>query len=159
MNTLRSGSIAQTLLLTSSRLESISNQCIFGPMGLTLSSVKILNILHHKGPMLPTEILKIIGGTKSNITQRLNLLAKKGFVARFLPEDMADKRKVMVKLTRVGSTKVDKMVSIINRKSLDLASRFTAEEIKSYDHFMDKLNDIISEEEKRLNFKRSKICE
>jgi DNA-binding MarR family transcriptional regulator len=159
MNTLRSNSIARNLLMTASRLENYANHCLFNPQELTFSGMKILHILHFKGPMLPTEIIKIVGGSKSNITQRLNLLAKRGLIDRYLPNNITDKRNVMVKLTKPGAVKIAQVVALINQKSLDLASCFSANEITAFSKFMDKLNAIINEEEKKLNIKPTKLCE
>ena len=85
-------SIIEPIILTASQLEDFSNKYLFGPLGLTISSMKILLILNRKGKLTAKEIVKNVGGKKSNISQRLYLLEKKGYIKKYQMKDMKDGR-------------------------------------------------------------------
>ncbi len=62
-------SLAESIILTAHQLENFANRHIFNPQGLTLSLAKIMHVVSVKKELRPIDILKMLGGTKSNITQ------------------------------------------------------------------------------------------
>lgn len=88
-------------MFTASRLEVIANRHLFGPLKMTISSMKILRLLEKMDQLTPKEIMENIGGTKSNISQRLDLLEKRGYITKDNKKS-DDKRKVYVRLTVTG---------------------------------------------------------
>lgn len=93
------------------RLERTADRCFFGPHGLTMSTGRILLCLYHVKQKTPTELTEMIGGKKSNITQRIALLRKAGLVE--LAESVeGDRRRVMISLTKKGEEIAGKMEEI-----------------------------------------------
>lgn len=99
------------LLHLSHRLEHIADRCFFGPHGLTMSTGRILMCLYHVKQKTPTELTEMIGGKKSNITQRIALLKKSGLV-ELTESTEGDRRKVMISLTEKGEAVAGKMEEI-----------------------------------------------
>lgn len=92
--------------------------------------------------MNPTEILELTGGTKSNISQRLDFLEKKGYI-KTQKNTAGDKRKMSVKLTLTGKKKLSEMQKHISKVKLKLEANFTKKEIANHYAFFNKLNKII----------------
>jgi DNA-binding MarR family transcriptional regulator len=145
MNPFKSPSLGQMIVFTASRLESLSNTCIFQPLGLTLISVKIMHIIHHKNGAAPSDLLKIIGGTKSNITQRLNYLEKNGLVERSAVAEGKDRRTIMVRLTKLGKEKLESAIKIVKAKSVDLEKCFSEKEIACVMKVLSRVNLLLDE--------------
>ena len=137
--------IAKRIINVSRKLEFFADRFIFKPIGFSASSFQMLIILYEKGPMKPTDFLKILGGTKSNITQRLNLLEQKGYIKRYLPPGKHDKRSVLVRLTDQGKQRFADVAEKVKEKGYDLEKCFTREEIEQFEKFENKLNSILDE--------------
>lgn len=135
-------SIIEPIIFTASRLEAIADKCLFRPIGINLSSVKIMGLLSHRQLMTPTEILELAGGTKSNISQRLTFLEKKGYI-KTQKNTSGDKRKISVELTLTGKSKLREMQKHIRKVKLELESKFTKKEIANHYAFFNKLNKLI----------------
>jgi DNA-binding MarR family transcriptional regulator len=148
MNPLKINSIAQSIVQIACRLENHVNSLILSPLKLTLSSFKILHIIAISGSSTPSEIMAILGGSKSNITQRLNFLEKNGYIIRFLPPGKRDKRNISVKLTKKGRAKHEESAILLQKESLDLEKYFTKEEKKDIQSLFKKLNQLLDEHEK-----------
>lgn len=138
-------SIIEPIIFTASRLEAIADRCIFRPIGINISSVKIMGLLCHKKIMTPREILELAGGTKSNLSQRLNFLEKNGYI-KTQKNTFADKRKMSIQLTLAGKKKLTEMQKHIHKVKLKLESNFTKKEIESHYAFFNKLNKLIGSE-------------
>jgi DNA-binding MarR family transcriptional regulator len=135
-------SIIEPIIFTASRLEAIADHCIFRPIGINISSVKIMGLLCHKKTMTPKEILELAGGTKSNISQRLNFLEKKGYIETH-KNTFDDKRKLSIQLTQAGKAKLQEMKKHLKKVKLELESNFTKKEIEQHFAFFNKLNKIV----------------
>ena len=142
-------SIIEPIVYTASRLEFIANQYFFRPIGMNISSVKILELLHKKKILTPKEIMELAGCTKSNISQRLNFLEKKGFV-QTKKNLFDDKRKLSVKLTPAGKEKLQELKKRFDKIKLKLESHFSQKEIERHFEFFNKLNELISLKEKTI---------
>jgi len=147
-------SIIEPIVFTASRLEVIANRYLFGPLEMTISSVKILRLLERKTKLTATEILEEIGGTKSNISQRLELLEKRGYIKKCHEKIQADKRKVSIELTQAGRKKLLKLYQHIKKTKLELEANFSKREIAQHYAFFKKLNELI--EIKEEDFARCK---
>ncbi|MFA6389140.1 MAG: MarR family transcriptional regulator [Patescibacteria group bacterium] len=150
MHPLKDKSIAKLVVFTATRLEQFANTYVLKPMGLTTTAIKIMGILYYRGPLTPTDILKLIGGTKSNVTQRLNFLEKSGFIKRQAPRKKTadDKRKKMIELTGGGKRKLVLAYELVNNKSLDLEKSFTKAECRLFYEYLVKTNLLIYNVEK-----------
>ena len=147
---MKSNIITQPIILTSARLEAIADKFVFGPMGTSLASMKMLRILHQQGSLTPKNILDRVGGTKSNISQRLNHLQERGYIKREYASVQNDKRKVIVTITKEGETQLSIVDKRLNKAQLKLIKYFSQEEIENHLKFHAKINQIIDQEEKNL---------
>ncbi|MFA6393405.1 MAG: MarR family transcriptional regulator [Patescibacteria group bacterium] len=148
MHPLKEKSIARLIILTATRLEQFANAHVLNPIGLNMTTAKIMGFLYIHEKITPSDILKFTGGTKSNITQRLNNLEKKGFIRRLIPESGAiDKRKILVSLTKKGRNKFDEAHKLINKDSLDLEKEFSQKENNLHYEFLKKINILLNQHE------------
>lgn len=142
--------ITEPIIFTASRLEAIANRYIFLPMGTTAAVMKILGLLKMKGPLTPRQIMDLAGGTKSNISQRLDTLEKNGFIVRDESIKQSDKRKVVIRLTAKGEYHIEALKKRMRKAQVCLSKHFSEEEITVHLRFFEKLNNIINEGEKNL---------
>ena len=126
--------------LTSVRLEMIAERLIFKPLKLTSASFRILAIIGQLDRATPKEILWYLGGTKSNITQRLNYLKRLSLVETAKPES-GDRRQVKVSLTAQGKASLAKISASIGHNQLHFEKFFTSAELKGFLAFIVKLNE------------------
>lgn len=146
----------QRLIMIATRLEANANRYYFEPMGLTTTYCKIICMLASKEGMTPTEILRMTGGTKSNISQRLDVLEKQGYAKRSTP-DTGDKRNVRIELTEKGRNKFEEVKEFVNKKSDFLEQQFTTEEKIHLHNIIDKLNKIMDGHDERLAKEKHRI--
>ena len=135
-------SIIEPIIFTASRLEAIANRRFFRPIGLNISSVKIMSLLLRKRSMSAKEIMELVGGTKSNLSQRLDFLEKRGYVETF-KNSAGDKRLLLVRLTPQGKKKLNETQKQFRKVKLQIESLFTQKEIKQHFAFFDKLNKFV----------------
>lgn len=143
-------SIIEPILFTACRLETIANRYLFGPKKMTVSTVKILRLLEKRGSLNSKDILEKIGGTKSNISQRLAFLEKKGYI-KTRRNVSTDKRKLFVKLTPLGKEKFEELKKHLRKVKLELESNFSKEEIQKHFDFFNKLNKFVDLKEKSFS--------
>lgn len=143
--------ITHPIIYTAARLEAIADRYIFGPMGTTASSMKILRLLHNHGPLTSQRIGELGGGTKSNVSQRLDYLESKGYVARDPENFPADKRKVLVKITKEGGQQIAEIQKRMKKAQICLSRHFSEKEIAGHAKFFEKINLIIDKEQKNLD--------
>lgn len=143
--------ISGSLIYVAARLEAIANRYVFLPMGLSSASVKILGILHCDKAMSPGEILEKIGGTKSNISQRLNFLEKEGLIERTYAQYAGDKRKVAIQATPLGEKRLHEILQRLRKANVKLESNFTKQEINELRNFLKKINQVLDLEESQMS--------
>lgn len=144
-------SLPEQIILTATRLESFANRYIFEPTGITSPAIKIMGILAKHGEKTPTEIMNLLGSTKSNITQRLNWLEKKKFIVRNYAKNSSDKRQIMVSLTESGYLKLKSIAKIMKKSQFNLSKYFTKKELASIGNFFIKVNKLVDENQSLLN--------
>ena len=147
-------SISQEIFSISARIALISNRYVFEPLNLTISTVGIINLLDGNRELHPTEILNFFGSSKSNITQRLNLLEREMLVERIYKNEK-DKRMLKVRLTAKGRKKLEEIKNQISEKAINLERNFSAEERKKIFDFFIKINLILNNYEN--NFLKNKF--
>lgn len=141
--------VTEELVCTGCRLQSIANKFVFSPMGFSETSIKILKAIEHGHASTLSDILKWVGGTKSNISQRLNFLEKEKLIERaYAASD--DKRKVIIKITKEGKERMGKMEKRLEKAQIKLESIFAQSELKKGQEFLRKINSFIDQEEKHL---------
>lgn len=143
--------ITHPIVYTATRLEAVANRFVFGPMGTTAASMKILGLLLAHGSLTPRRIVELGGGTKSNVSQRLNHLEKKKYIARAQDAYATDRRKVQVRLTQAGKNQVAEVRKRMKKAQICLAKCFNEKEIIQHVKFLEKINFIIDKEERNLD--------
>lgn len=147
----KTNAITHPIIYTSTRLEAIADRYIFSPMGTTAASMKILRLVKEQGPLTSQRIGELGGGTKSNVSQRLDYLEKKGYILREQDNFPGDKRKVLVKITEKGLKQIEEIQKRMRRAQICLSRHFTEEEIAGHSKFFVKVNQIIDKEQKNLD--------
>jgi DNA-binding MarR family transcriptional regulator len=132
------------------RMETIVDKYVFKPMGISPISVKILKALSLHFPLSPGDLIEITNSTKSNISQRLNILEKEGSVRRNYASDKNDKRKVQLQLTVFGRKKIAIIEKRFEKAHISFARKFSAKELEQHRLFMQKINTILDKEEDGL---------
>lgn len=141
-------SMAEKIICSATRLESFGNKHVFDAFGLTTSGYKILHIIYEHKVTTPSDILNFIGGTKSNITQRINYLAKLKYVKKITEHSkFNDKRKTIIQLTNFGKKRYKDILKSIDTNSIQLDKLFNDTEKKTVEKLINKLNIIIDKYE------------
>jgi len=135
--------IVHLIACTSARLEKIAEKTFFEPLKISSASFKILAYIGHYQNMMPSQLVKELGSTKSNITQRLNFLVKSGLIEK-IKTDNGDGRSVSLVLTKVGLEKLKLATDNMSAKGMRLDEKFSAEEIKQFQELLNKFNNLIT---------------
>lgn len=138
-NQLEEHRLAGWLVFTAMRLETLADRYMFKPLGLTTASFRILMMLYKSGPQAPSEIIEILGGTKSNATQRLNWLNRRGLI-ELTHKEGDDKRRASARITTLGRQQVDKASRLFKDNDLHIEKYFSNNEMKDFMHLLRKLN-------------------
>jgi MarR family transcriptional regulator, organic hydroperoxide resistance regulator len=142
--------IAEAIVITGVRLKTIANRFVFSPMGITGAKFRILRLLCCDGQKRPSDIMKFAGGTKSNVSQRLNALEKDDLIRRLPPKKGDDRRNVMIEVTPKGKALIEKLIGKFSKSTEALKDKFTPKEIETHFAFIEKLNKVIDDHEKKL---------
>lgn len=142
-------SLSNSFVMTAMRLEALMERYLFKPSGLSAASFKILSFVKNNKDCSPSEILDYLGGTKSNITQRLNFLERSSFICSNKPRN-GDKRRVLVCLSKAGEKKLSEVMNKFKENSIHFEKFFTKEEISNHLSFMVKLNESLDKTEKLM---------
>lgn len=148
-------SFTDFFVMTAMRLEALSEIYLLKPLGLTAASFKILSFIKNNDQCSPMDIICYLGGTKSNITQRLSFLEKNNLVS-LSRQKTGDKRKVIISLTTQGLDKLKVVREVFHDKSIHIENFFSQEELNEHLNFMLKLSDILGQCEKKLCLNKTK---
>ncbi|MCF7845749.1 MAG: MarR family transcriptional regulator [Candidatus Peribacteraceae bacterium] len=142
--------VGELIVVTAIRLKTIANRFVFSPNGTTSSQFRILRLLSNEGPQRPSAIMKYAGGTKSNVSQRINMLEEEGLVYRLQRKKGGDLRSVFVAVTPKGRKLFTKLRDKFKKSSRELEEHFSAKEIAGCMNFLKKLNKAIDENEQKI---------
>lgn len=137
------------VMMVAMRLEVVANRYVFTPMRMSFASVKILGYLACAGPATPTGILESVGGTKSNVSQRLDKLEKEGFVSR-RSETEGDRRKVLIRVTPRGLASLKEVKKRLAKARRAMNACFSKDEIEANAAFCEKMIAILKSPEEDL---------
>jgi DNA-binding MarR family transcriptional regulator len=143
-------SITETVIATSIRFKSIANRFVFNPSGVTGSKFRILRMIFCDGKQRPSEITKFAGGTKSNVSQRINALEDEGLVVRLRAVKGADRRNVLVDITPKGRALVTNLMAKFSKSMQTLEKEFSEKEINDHFAFFEKMNRLLDENDKKI---------
>lgn len=121
--------IFRQLVVTAGRMESFANRQFFEPFGLTVSTCKILALFINKEKMTSKEIIYEIGGTKANITQRLNHLEKMKLIKRCQHSKCLDKRTVEIVVTEKGKKKMKEVYEFMRHRTSIFQKLFNPKDV------------------------------
>lgn len=144
--------VTSPIIFTAARMETLANHYVFEPLGLTSATARILILLKCGDTMNSSKLLGKTGCGKSNISQRIRLLEKKGLIKR-LNGDRPDKRIIKLEITKNGEKKLEKIASQFKKYSLTLEKHFQAEEMEINYNFFKKINKVFDNLENKLNKK------
>lgn len=147
-------SFADSFVLTAFRIEALTERYLFKPAGISSASFKILVFIRKHPNCSPIHIMDYLGGTKSNITQRLNFLEKSKLILSARSKE-GDKRKLLLLLTNEGLKKIKKVMISFKKNSIYLEKFFTEKELMEHFSFMKKMNSVLNECEQLI---AKKIC-
>lgn len=153
MQVLEENSLLRQFGMTAARIQAYANRLYFEPIGLTTPCAIILHLLKHHGLMTPTEILKYMGGTKSNISQRLRTLERDGLITR-KENNTDDKRQITILLTELGLQKYTTFERLISAttKLVESELEITEEERLACHRLITKIN-------KFLDLHSNELCQ
>ena len=135
-------SLISPIMHMAHRIERLGDQCILEPLGLSHASFPLLwHILRHT-ELTPGALSSLTLASKSNISQRINVLERNGLVERHYGTG-DDRRSVTLRLTKSGKEKCEAACEKIKKSSIHLEQFFTPEELAAYHHFFEKLNHIL----------------
>ncbi|MFH0834537.1 MAG: MarR family transcriptional regulator [Patescibacteria group bacterium] len=141
--------IGELIVITGIRIKTVANRFVFAPSGTTGAQFRILRMLVD-GPQRPSDIMKYAGGTKSNVSQRINALEDEELVRRMPRQKGDDRRNVMVEITAKGKALVARLLAQFKKSTEAMEKQFSAKDLDEFRSFMDKLNRVIDENEKKV---------
>jgi DNA-binding MarR family transcriptional regulator len=112
-----------------------------------MTSLKILDILSKTKNVTPTYLMSELNCTKSNITQRLNVMEKNGFIKRAVLNDPTDKRKIGVEITDLGKQIISETVNGMKKKGFEVEKKLGLKETAECNAFLKTINDLLDEYE------------
>jgi DNA-binding MarR family transcriptional regulator len=133
-----------------SRIESLGNRFIFDRIGMSPAAFKILTFIARKHIATPSDMLTELGGTKSNLSQRLASLERKGLISREGHAHSDDRRRIPFSITETGKHELRQTLLIAKKAGLSFKDEFTEEELKHHTAFFTKLAHILDQKEQRL---------
>ena len=95
---------------------------------MTVAQLRVLLLLHTEGPSRMSAIAVAAGATLPTITGTVEILVKKGLVAR--RDDPEDRRLVICELSPPGAAMMDRMWTLGQRQMEKLLSGLSREELQ-----------------------------
>lgn len=141
--------LSEIIIMTSTRLRAIANRCVFRESKITGTQFRILRLLMLKDQQQPTEVLRLVGGTKSNVSQRIKSLENQGFVVRS-SQAGADRRNVYIAITESGRKLVEGLMQRFHKAAKSLENQFSQKEVAAQFEFFKKLNKLLDDNEQTI---------
>jgi DNA-binding MarR family transcriptional regulator len=128
------------IMSTSQRIDNLGYYHLLKPLKLSVASYQILRVLEKYQALSPSELVKQLGSTKSNISQRLHSLEKRGLIHRTI--DPNDHRSTRLELSPSGQQLLSGIAEKIQHAEIQLEKHFSPEELHNLQSFLHKLNTI-----------------
>ncbi len=139
--------ISESIMCIAHRFERLGQKHIFAQADLSSVSAKILFVINMHRHISPSDIHDALGGTMSNISQRITYLEKNGFITRI--HSTTDKRKISLSLTPLGKQKITDIKKWLKKGNVCIEKQFTKEEIAQHFAFCKKLHATLDTAEKQ----------
>lgn len=108
-----------------------------GRFGLTVAEWRVMAVLGRFGPDIATGICARTAMDKVTVSRAMTRLIGSGLIKR--SPDTADRRRVIVRLTRKGQSVHDKIVPVALDYERGLRETLTPDETRAFDRLLDKL--------------------
>lgn len=131
--------LAGWLVFSAMRMEALADRFMLKPLGLTTASFRILMILDKFGPQAPSDIIELLGSTKSNLAQRLNVLSRHSLI-ELKHGAGEDKRRASARITALGLSRLSSARALFNKHHLHIENFFTPKEMQNFLHLLRQLN-------------------
>jgi len=138
-NKLEEHRLAGWLVFSAMRLETLADEFMFKPLGLTSATFRILMTLDGLGPQSPSDLIAALGSSKSNLTQRLHWLEKKQLI-KVKRQVNNDKRRALAQITKLGKQQVVATRQLVKDNNLLIENYFSKAEVKELIRLLRKLN-------------------
>jgi DNA-binding MarR family transcriptional regulator len=112
-------------------------QAIADRLGIHLTDLKCLGVLHRKGPMTPKALAKEVAMSSAAMTTIIDRLERKKYVQR--RREGGDRRSIMLHATGQSRKRVMQMYKFLGDEGRTLNSRYTAEDLKMILRYLDKV--------------------
>jgi DNA-binding MarR family transcriptional regulator len=132
--------LAGWLVFSAMRLEALADRFMLKPLGLSTASFRILMILDSLGPQAPSEIIDLLGSSKSNLAQRLSLLSRHSFI-ELSHKTGEDKRRASARITPLGLQRLQSARKMFKKHNLHIENYFSAKEMQDFLRLTRKLNE------------------
>jgi len=142
--------LSEIIIMTSTRLRTIANHFVFRKSKITGAQFRILRLLAKKNNQNSTDILRLIGGTKSNLSQRIKSLEKSGFVSRSTNKNGGDRRNIQLTVTQKGRELVAKLMRKFEKATSALENQFSKKEIEMQSKFFKKMNVLLDNNQNKI---------
>ena len=139
--------ISESFMCIAHRFSQLGQKHIFGHADISLISAKILFVISAKPDISPSMIRDMLGGTMSNISQRLSYLEKHNLIARV--HDASDKRKISFMLTDLGKKKAAMIRRWVKKGNVSIEKHFSKDELAHHFAFCSKLHTILDKAEEQ----------
>ena len=139
--------ISESIMCIAHRFEKLGQKHIFAQADLSSVSAKILFVINMHHHISPSDIHEALGGTMSNISQRITYLEKNGFIKRI--HSTSDKRKISLDLTPLGKQKTAVIEKWLKKGNVCIEKQFTKKEVAQHFAFCKKLHTILDTAEKK----------
>lgn len=138
-NQLEEHRLAGWLVFSAMRMEALADRFMLKPLGLTNASFRILMALEKLGPQAPSEMIELLGSSKSNVTQRFNFLVKHDLI-KLDRHVSVDKRRVSAQITALGRKKLAQAKLMFAEKHLHIEKYFNDKEMQDFLRLLRQLN-------------------
>lgn len=129
-------------------------QFVAASHGLYNNDLKSVDILRETGPITAGELSKITGLATGTITALIDRLEKCGYVRR--ENDPADRRRVIIVPVYEHNEAIKNTYSPLHSAMLELASQYSADELRLIMQFIGKTSSILEEQIHHLSASRGK---
>lgn len=133
-------SIIVRLIKLAHQLEEAAERHFFAPYGLTMPTGRILMVLGELGQATPTELIKIVECTKSNLSQRLMTLEKAHLIRHQKPASDSDQRHTTILLTEKGQQQAGRLRKEFEKQIRGIESSIPQKDWEGALNVLDTLN-------------------
>ncbi len=130
--------ITEKIVILSKIIGHMAEKKVLEKEGVSMSGYEIMHILGKFGQVCPSDLCACLASGKSNISQRLAFLEKRGLVRRISDDSSSDGRRQIFSLTDEGVVLLEKLDVSLQRQVDELEVAIGKEEVERINSFLDK---------------------